>query len=214
MAQDVRFGANSKDPIVRIFRVKSDHTMLLKPKSVSDLEFAGIADAEFTSKIIGNIQVTPQDDGSNQIQFGCAAFGADLFDFINNYKNPTASNDVTTYPAFHGEEFGAGGAASSDDALYVSIHGPDDSEDAKIMHLGFLCTLAVANTGGFTIQPKSVIDVQLTFNQIKPKADLTIHDAAGTKSVLNNAIVDFTTENADIDLLTGSYKFHTPVAAV
>lgn len=213
MAQGVKFGTNAKEKIVRIFRVKADHSMILKPKSVGDTEFAGIADAEFASEIIGPINLTANADGSNAIDFNCAAFGEELLDFVNNYKVAGSSGDSTPFLGFHGEEYGAGGAAASDDALLVVVHGPTDSDTGKIMILSFLCTLD-PTSGGLGIDPKKTIDTQLKFNQIKPTQDIVIHDSAGAKSVLNNTIVDFTTENADLSLLEGKYKFHTAVAAV
>lgn len=213
MAQGVRFGTNVKDKVVRIFRVKADHSMILKPKSVSDLEFAGIADAEFASEIVGPVNMVPSADGSNAIDFNCGAWSEELLDFINNYKVAGSSGDSTPFLAFHGDEYGAGGAAASDDALLVVVHGPTDPDTGKILALSWLCTLD-PTSGGSAIDPKKTIDTQLKFNQIKPTQDIVIHDSAGAKSVLNPAVVDFATESSDISLLEGKYAYHKAVAEV
>ena len=213
MGQGVKFGTNSKDTFVRIFRVKADHSMILIPKADGDTEFTGIADAEFASEIVGPINLVANADGSHSVDFVCAAYGEELLDFIANYKPVGASGETTPFLAFHGEEFGGGGAAASDDALLVVVHGPDDADTGKIMAKAFLSTLD-PTSGGSSIDPKKTIDTTLKFIQIKATADITIHDAAGSKSVLNPAIVDFTTESSDIDLLEGNYKYHFPVTAV
>jgi len=212
MAQGVKFGTNSKDKEVRIFRVKADHSMILEPKAVGDTEFAGIAEAEFISKIIGPINVSAQADGSNQVDFLCAAWGAAILDFINTYKPEGASEGATPFTAFHGDEFGGGGAAASEDCLLVVVHGAEDADTGKILGLSFLATLD-PSSGSFGIEAKKTQDVTLKFNQIKPSQDLTIHDAAGAKSVWNPAVVDFAVETAAIILLEGKFKFHTALAA-
>ena len=215
MAQGVAYGTSSADKTVRFFRLKSDHTIIQQPKSVGDSEFTGITDAEFASKIIGNIQVSPQDDGSNQIQMTCAAWGADILDFINNYKNVEAAGDKTAFTAFHGEDFGGSGSTGTADQLIAVIHGAPDPDTSKIMGLVFACSIDPASTGGFTIEPDNVAQVQLTLNQVKPKADIVIHDGtSGTPSVFNGAVVSFAAETTDIKMLTDSYKFHFPVTAV
>lgn len=215
MAQDVVYGTSMADKVIRFFRIKSDHSMIQLPKATGDTIFSDIDDAEFASKIIGNIAITSQDDGSNQIQFVCAAYGAKLLDFLNAYKVVESAKDKTKFTAAHGEEWGGSGSGGTADQLLVVIHGAPDPETGKVMVYAFICYLEVANTGGHTIQPNEVAQLQITARQVKPKANVILHTGVGgTPSVLNNAVIDFTTETTNIVMTTDSFKYHFPAKAV
>lgn len=215
MAQNVAYGTTAADKVVRFFRLKSDHSIIQIPKGSGDTAIADIDDASFASKIIGNIQITPQDDGSNQIQMNCAAWGAELLDFISDYKNVEAAGDKTKFVGFHGEEWGGSGSSGTADQLIAVIHAQPDPDTTKIMALVFACNMEVANTGGVTIQPNQVNEVQLTLKQVKALQDIIIHTGSGgTPSVLNGTVVDFTSETTNIVIPEGTFKYHFPVAAV
>jgi len=213
MGQDVAYGTSSVDPVVRLHRIKSDHTMIQQPVADGDSEFSDIDDAEFASEIIGDIGVAAQDDGSTQFSFVCAAWGAELLDFINNYKNVNAAGEKSEFVGFQGKKWGGDGDSGTNDQLLLTAHLAPDPDTGKGIVLAAIVNLDPA-AGSLTIQPNESTQVQLQFNQVKPKVDLTIHNAAGTKSLFNSALVDFTVESADRDMLQDNYKWHFPVALV
>lgn len=210
----VVYGSSMADKVLRIFRVKSDHTQILNPVSVDNAEITDISDAELATTIFGDVAINAQDDGSNQIQFVVADYSEAIMDFIDQYKNVAAAGDKTAFVTAHGESYGGNSDTGSDDALLLVIHGSPDPNTNKVMVYTFLCTLDVAGTGSFGIKASETTQIQMTFNQIKPKVDLVYHTGTGSvPSVLNGAVVDFATETTDLVLLEGKYKYHRAVTA-
>ncbi len=199
---------------LRFFRVKSDHTQLLKPKPDATGTAPTKTEFELVLQLVGSAQLDFQDDGTAEIAFTIGEHHEDLTDFFNNYRPAGSSSSRGPFKTDKGAEYG-GSAGGNADPLLAVYSGGKNAETEKVHTLVSICELRAAS-GSMQTDPENPTQRTLTVKTLTPKADLVFHDndAASTGfSVYDANIVDFSTETSDIQLSEGDLNIEFWVAA-
>lgn len=201
------YANEAKGSILRFFRLEADHANI-ETKKPGTGEFTDIDDNELAAKMVGPIEWSPQDDGTMQASFEVISSGEELETFIENYKSATASDDLEEDLAWHGESYGSSDSGGGDYDLLLAVAGPKSGDSDKRPLVAMACKLVTGSTGGESWTANQRVKKTITVQQIKPKADITIHDGTGqTKTVLDDDFFDNAAETTDLVMTEGSLKY-------
>lgn len=201
---NVQYGSSAQGSVLRLFQLKNDHTDILAPKPSSST-FTDLDDAEFASKIIGDITITPQDDGSDEISFPVAEYSQQINDLLKSYKDITTADEKEEFTSWHGQKWGGGAEGSTANQLLLVIHGPlsRDSTPKRVVYV--MPVVIVLTSGQHTLQANTTIQKTLTLRSIKAKSDITFHTPTTGPTVLDPDFVTIGSEATALDVAEGTY---------
>lgn len=202
-----QYAQEAEGSILRFHRLKSDHSQIETPKPGTG-EFTDIDDNELAVEMVGPIDWSPQDDGTMQASFEILSSGEALEKFLENYKSPTASDDLEEDFAWHGKKYGGASGGTGDYDLIMSLAAPLSGDSEKRPLIAMACKLVTGSTGAENYTHNQKVKRTITVQQILPKQDITIHDGTGqTKSLLDADFFDKAAETSDVLLTEGSTKY-------